>query len=50
MDRNLGADPMPFVPVEDATGNTDTKLYGDLFQWGPLPAASHYDSDGCLTW
>jgi len=33
MDRNLGADPMPFVPA-DATGNTDTRLYGDLFQWG----------------
>ncbi len=36
MDRNLGADPMPFVPAEDATGNTDTRLYGDLFQWGRL--------------
>ncbi len=36
MDRNLGADPLPFVPAEDATGNTDTRLYGDLFQWGRL--------------
>ena len=34
LDRNLGADPMPFVPADDATGNTDTRLYGDLFQWG----------------
>ena len=31
LDRNLGADPMPFVPADDATGNTDTRLYGDLF-------------------
>ncbi|MDR4988046.1 MAG: FISUMP domain-containing protein [Bacteroidales bacterium] len=36
LDRNLGADPMPFVPAVDATGNTDTRLYGDLFQWGRL--------------
>ncbi|MDR4989371.1 MAG: FISUMP domain-containing protein, partial [Bacteroidales bacterium] len=36
LDRNLGADPMPFVPADDATGNTDTRLYGDLFQWGRL--------------
>jgi len=33
-DRNLGADPMPFVPADDATGNTDARLFGDLFQWG----------------
>ena len=33
MDRNLGADPLPFDP-SSATGNTDTGLYGDLFQWG----------------
>ncbi len=36
LDRNLGADPMPFVPADDATGNTDARLYGDLFQWGRL--------------
>lgn len=36
MDRNLGAEPLPFVPAEDATGNTDERLYGDLFQWGRL--------------
>ncbi len=36
MDRNLGADPLPFVPADDATGNTDERLYGDLFQWGRL--------------
>ncbi len=36
MDRNLGALPMPFVPADDATGNTDINLYGDLFQWGRL--------------
>jgi len=36
LDRNLGAEPMPFVPEEDATGNTDIRLYGDLFQWGRL--------------
>ncbi|TVR39235.1 MAG: hypothetical protein EA394_09780, partial [Bacteroidia bacterium] len=33
-DRHLGAEPMPFVPADDATGNTDARLYGDLFQWG----------------
>jgi len=36
MDRNLGAEPMPFVPADDATGSSDTRLYGDLFQWGRL--------------
>ncbi len=34
LDRNLGADPMPFDPAMDATGNTDSRLYGDQFQWG----------------
>lgn len=33
LDRNLGADPLPFDP-DNATGNTDERLYGDLFQWG----------------
>ncbi len=36
LDRNLGADPMPFIPGEDAAGSTDARLYGDLFQWGRL--------------
>lgn len=36
LDRNLGAEPMPFVPAEDATGNMDERLFGDLFQWGRL--------------
>lgn len=36
LDRNLGAEPMPFVPEDDATGSTDIRLYGDLFQWGRL--------------
>jgi len=34
LDRNLGADPMPFDPAADAGTKTDTRLYGDLFQWG----------------
>ena len=33
LDRNLGADPMPFDPAGTVT-NTETSLYGDLFQWG----------------
>ncbi len=37
MDRNLGAAPLPFTPDQDATGSTDHKLYGDLFQWGREP-------------
>ncbi len=47
-DRNLGADPMPFVPVDDATGNTDTRLYGDLFQWGRLDDG-HQDRSSTTT-
>ncbi len=46
MDRNLGADPMPFVPEDDATGNTDTKLYGDLLQWGRLDDGHQDRSSG----
>ncbi len=34
LDRDLGAEPMPFNPATDATGRTDKRLYGDLFQWG----------------
>lgn len=36
MDRNLGANPLPFVPSDDATGNSDARLFGDLYQWGRL--------------
>jgi len=36
MDRNLGAEPMPFVPEKDATHNGDTRLFGDIYQWGRL--------------
>lgn len=36
MDRNLGAEPMPFVPADDALGNADSRLFGDLYQWGRL--------------
>ena len=48
MDRNLGADPLPFVPAEDATGNTDERLYGDLFQWGRLDDG-HQDRQSNIT-
>lgn len=48
LDRNLGAEPMPFVPAEDATGNADPRLFGDLFQWGRL-ADGHQDRESDIT-
>ncbi len=36
LDRNLGAEGIATFNLEDATENTDTRLYGDLFQWGRL--------------
>ena len=36
MDRNLGAEDITTFNLEDASGNTDERLYGDLFQWGRL--------------
>ncbi|TVR39282.1 MAG: hypothetical protein EA394_09695 [Bacteroidia bacterium] len=48
LDRNLGADPMPFVPAEEATGNADPRLFGDLFQWGRL-ADGHQDRESDIT-
>ncbi len=48
LDRDLGADPMPFIPAVDATGNTDTRLYGDLFQWGRL-GDGHQDRTSSTT-
>ena len=48
LDRNLGADPMPFDPAENVGTNTDTRLYGDLFQWGRLDDG-HQDRNSTTT-
>lgn len=47
-DRNLGSDPRPFDPAMDASGPTDTRLYGDLYQWGRL-VDGHQDSQSNTT-
>ncbi|MDR4987485.1 MAG: FISUMP domain-containing protein [Bacteroidales bacterium] len=48
MDRNLGAEPMPFLPFQHATGYADERLYGDLFQWGRLDDG-HQDRQSATT-
>lgn len=47
LDRDLGADPMPFEP-KDAIDRRDERLFGDIYQWGRL-ADGHEERDSNLS-
>ncbi len=49
MDRHLGAEPMPFVPVSDASNGADPRLFGDLYQWGRL-TDGHQNRESATTY